>query len=226
MRQVDRLDYDNRRIDILGTEDESDLRRILRFNLESQGFGVREAEDGRVALERIKEKKPDCLILDVMMPEMNGFEVCKRIKSMDKVKDIPIIFLTARGAVEDKVKAMGFDADDYMVKPFEFDELLARINLHISKSNTKQADLDREGEKVSKQVVEELARSLFEPVSKLREELVRLMDLAGENPALSQSIKKCEKYRREIRAVYIDLHRKLDPFYEPEDSDKEVVDIK
>ncbi len=226
MISEDRSDLVPGQIDILVTEDDSDLRRILRFNLESQGFAVREARDGKEALKNIKEKKPDCLILDVMMPEMNGFEVCKRIKSINKMKDIPIIFLTARGAVEDKVKGMGFDADDYMVKPFEFDELLARINLHVSKSNMKKADMDLESEKVSKQVVEELARSLFEPVSKLREELVKLMDLAGENPVLSQSIKRCEKYRREIRAVYTDFHRKLDPFYEPEDTENEVVDIK
>ena len=127
---------------VLVAEDDKDLRRLLQFDLESGGFKVRLAENGKVALDMIRAKKPDCIILDVMMPVMDGFEACKRLKSINSTRDIPIIFLTARGATEDKVKAMGFEADDYMIKPFDFKELIARINLQISKKEMKSYDVE------------------------------------------------------------------------------------
>ncbi len=205
--------------DIVVAEDDKDLRRIIKFNLENANFAVREAENGQIALDRVYEKNPDCLILDVMMPKMDGFEVCKRVKSVDSTRDIPIIFLTARGSSEDKVKGMGFDPDDYLTKPFDFPELIARINLHISKRNAKQRDVETAGEDNLTEIVADLSSKMDEPMGKLRADLEMLMDKLGGDPELSAIVKRCENSRRELRKIYTELHSKLDPFYEPEEEE-------
>jgi DNA-binding response OmpR family regulator len=224
MEEIFSFDQDPGKYDILVAEDDKDLNRIIKFNLESHGFSVRQAEDGKEALEKVQEKKPDCLVLDVMMPEMDGFEVCKRLKSVNSTKDIPVIFLTARGSTEDKVKGMGLDPEDYMVKPFDFTELLARIVLHISKGCAKKDDLERAERKINREVVTDLSACLTEPLDKLREELLLLMKKVKGNSKLEEIVQRCEKHRQELRNIYIEHQRKVDPFFEP-DPEPETVSI-
>ncbi len=211
-------------IDVLVAEDDKDLRRLIQFDLEGSNFKVRVAENGQIALDKIREKKPDCIILDVMMPVMDGFEVCKRLKSMNATRDIPIIFLTARGSTEDKVKGMGFNADDYMVKPFDFAELAARIKLHVSKRNVNKDDLKKAGEKALKESVNDLAKKLKDPLDRLRKELVAISGLSGQGDGFSSSLARCEQARREIRDIFVELQTELDPFFEPEE-EKETVTL-
>lgn len=109
---------------ILIVEDEKNIARFLELELRHEQFETLVAYDGRNGLELATSQQVDCILLDVMLPELNGIEVCRRIR---KVSDVPIILLTARDAVMDRVAGLDAGADDYIVKPFAIEELLARI---------------------------------------------------------------------------------------------------
>ena len=109
---------------ILIVEDEKNIARFLELELRHEQFETLVAYDGRTGLELAISKQIDCVLLDVMLPELNGIEVCRRIR---KVSDVPILLLTARDAVMDRVAGLDAGADDYIVKPFAIEELLARI---------------------------------------------------------------------------------------------------
>ena len=111
--------------DILIAEDDADVRKWLAIALETEGHAVRAAENGRVALAAVCAKRPDLLVLDVMMPECDGFTVCRTIRETDAA--LPILMLTARDSERDKVAGLGLGADDYITKPFSMAELFARI---------------------------------------------------------------------------------------------------
>jgi len=115
-------------IKILLVDDEPNILDFLELGLQNEGFEVRKTQDGMTAINLIKDFQPHVVILDVMMPGMDGFEVCQLIKKMD---NIAVIMLTARDEVDDRVKGLTLGADDYMVKPFSFEELLARIYARI-----------------------------------------------------------------------------------------------
>lgn len=109
---------------ILVVEDDRRIRDLLRRGLAFEGYEVIPAEDGESALRSVRERIPDAVILDLMLPGIDGLEVCRRLRS---VSTVPILVLTARDTVPDRVTGLDAGADDYMVKPFAFDELLARI---------------------------------------------------------------------------------------------------
>ncbi|MFQ5860218.1 MAG: response regulator transcription factor [Dehalococcoidia bacterium] len=109
---------------ILVVDDEPRYLRLIRFNLEAGGYRVAGAATGEEALATLARQVPDLVILDIMLPGQDGFEICERIR---EVSTIPIVMLTARGAEEDKVKGLHLGADDYVVKPFSAQELLARV---------------------------------------------------------------------------------------------------
>ncbi|MEX1019076.1 MAG: response regulator transcription factor [Litorilinea sp.] len=118
---------------ILIVEDDRRIRDVLRRGLIFEGYQVDTAEDGESALRALREKLPDAVILDLMLPGMDGIEVCKRIRT---VSNLPILMLTARDAVPDRVVGLDAGADDYMVKPFAFDELLARLRALFRRRQT------------------------------------------------------------------------------------------
>jgi two-component system, OmpR family, response regulator len=109
---------------LLVVDDEANLRSMLSAALRHHGFEVTEAEDGREALEAVTRDRPDLVILDVMLPELDGFEVCRRMRSDGD--HTPVLFLTARDGTEDKVRGLTLGGDDYLQKPFSLDELVAR----------------------------------------------------------------------------------------------------
>lgn len=113
---------------ILVVEDEAEIAGYLRRGLSFEGFVVETAADGQAALIAARERPPDVIVLDVMLPKIDGFEVARRIRS---ASDVPIIMLTARDAVPDRVQGLEVGADDYLVKPFAFEELLARIKAQL-----------------------------------------------------------------------------------------------
>lgn len=115
-------------IKILVVDDEPGILDFLELGLQNEGFEVVTAQDGMEAVNVAKEFQPHIAILDVMMDGMDGFEVCRLLK---KVQNVAVIMLTARDEVQDRVKGLTLGADDYMVKPFSFDELLARINARL-----------------------------------------------------------------------------------------------
>lgn len=111
---------------VLIVEDEKALAEILEYNFKKEGYVVDTASDGEIALDKIIFKAPDLVILDWMLPKLSGIELCKKVRSNKKIKNIPIIMLTARGEEEDRLKGLEMGADDYVTKPFSINELLAR----------------------------------------------------------------------------------------------------
>jgi len=112
---------------VLVVEDERDIRELVRFTLEQEGFVVDEAADADAALERIARRAPDLLVLDVMLPGMSGLELCQRLRTGPATAAMPILMLTAKGAEVDRVLGLEMGADDYVVKPFSPREVVARI---------------------------------------------------------------------------------------------------
>ena len=115
---------------ILIVEDEKKIARFLELELKHEGYDVLTAFDGRSGLDTALEKDPDLLILDLMLPELSGIEVCRRLRH---TSDMPIIMLTAKDDVSDKVMGLDMGADDYVTKPFAIEELLARIRVALKK---------------------------------------------------------------------------------------------
>jgi len=108
-------------------EDELDFLSTLTERLEFEGFVVATAVDGEEALRKIPEEKPDLILLDIMLPEMNGYQVCRELKSNPETKTIPVVVVTAKSQESDKFWAKETGADDYLTKPFEMEELLQKI---------------------------------------------------------------------------------------------------
>ena len=115
------------RTKILIVDDELDTLLPLKRALEMEDFSVIEAQDGAEALEKVRSEIPDLVLLDLMLPKINGFEVCQRLKQDEATSSIPIIMLTAKGETSDKIEGIEIGADDYVTKPFNLDELKARI---------------------------------------------------------------------------------------------------
>jgi two-component system, OmpR family, KDP operon response regulator KdpE len=109
---------------ILIVDDESGLRELVRINLEHEGYAVLQAENGVQGVAMVREEMPDLVIMDVMMPEMDGWEACKKVREFSQV---PVLMLTARVQSQDIVTGLDSGADDYLLKPFNMDELMARV---------------------------------------------------------------------------------------------------
>ncbi len=124
---------------ILIAEDEPNLRDVLRFQLEAAGFEVIEARDGQQALEYAWSQQPDLVLLDVMMPRLDGYEVCRRLRAAFETRTVPIIMLTAKSEVADKVSGLSDGANDYVTKPWEHRELLLRIRNILEWSRQQRA---------------------------------------------------------------------------------------
>ena len=116
---------------VLVIEDEPAQREVLIYNLEAEGYGVSHAEDGDEALVVVEEAQPDLIILDWMLPGVSGIEVCRRLKAGSQTRSIPIIMLTARGEETDRVRGLETGADDYVVKPYSVNELMARVRTQL-----------------------------------------------------------------------------------------------
>jgi len=123
---------------ILVVDDEEPIQELLKFNLEKEGYLVCVAKDGPEALKRVENDQPDLLVLDLMLPGMDGLEVCRKLRSNPKFQQIPIIMLTAKGEEIDKVLGLELGADDYMTKPFSPRELLARIKARLRRPNSQE----------------------------------------------------------------------------------------
>ena len=123
---------------VLIVDDERPILDILKYNLEKEGYETIEAYDGEQALEFALTKNPDVVLLDVMLPKMDGFEVCRKIR--EKKPTIPILMLTAREEEVDKVLGLELGADDYITKPFSVRELMARVKANLRRVNTEPAE--------------------------------------------------------------------------------------
>ena len=122
---------------ILVVDDEKPISDIVKFNLEKEGFEVVTAFDGEEALEKVEEENPDLIVLDLMLPKMDGLEVCREVR---KTRDIPIIMVTAKDQEIDKVLGLELGADDYVTKPFSNRELVARVKANVRRQASIQSN--------------------------------------------------------------------------------------
>src|ERR1700720_5017173 len=116
---------------ILIIEDDADLFALLKYNLEKEGFSLRGLETGKGAIELCRQQRPDLILLDIMLPDSDGLDICKGIRKDPDLASTPIIFLTARASETDRIVGLELGANDYVVKPFFVRELIARIKLQF-----------------------------------------------------------------------------------------------
>ena len=128
---------------VMVVEDEEALSMLLSYNLEKEGYEVATVSNGLNAVSEVERLRPSVIILDWMLPEISGVEICKLIRSKPDIKNIPIIMLTAKSQEEDKIKGLSAGADDYVTKPFSVPELMARV-----KTNMRRAPMFEEKEKI------------------------------------------------------------------------------
>ncbi|MBQ8660956.1 MAG: phosphate regulon transcriptional regulator PhoB [Alphaproteobacteria bacterium] len=119
---------------VMVIEDEEALALMLKYNLEKEGYGVVVESRGNKAIAEIEKHCPSVILLDWMLPEMSGVDICKLIRSKPDIKNIPVIMLTAKGEEEDKIKGLSAGADDYVTKPFSVPELLARVKTQLRRA--------------------------------------------------------------------------------------------
>ncbi len=131
------LDTSSRKYRILVVDDERRMVGFIRLNLEQDGFEVIEAFNGSEALERLRDSLPDLILLDVMMPDIDGFDVLRMIR---EISQVPVIMLTAKGEEDDKVKGLELGADDYVTKPFSPRELVSRVKAVLRRGGTFEED--------------------------------------------------------------------------------------
>lgn len=129
---------------ILVVDDEVDLVEVIRFALEKEDFTVLVSHDGEDALEQARNESPDLIILDVMLPKLDGYKICRLLKFDERYKHIPILMLTAKTQEKDKTLGMETGADDYITKPFEIDKLMKKIKSYMStKQKTNNFQISR-----------------------------------------------------------------------------------
>ena len=126
---------------VLSIEDEADIQELVTYNLEREGFAVLTSADGEAGLALARQENPDLILLDLMLPGMDGLEVCQQLKNDDNTRGIPVIMVSAKGEESDVVLGLGMGADDYVPKPFRPRELIARVKAHLrrGRSRTEQS---------------------------------------------------------------------------------------
>jgi diguanylate cyclase (GGDEF)-like protein len=182
---------------ILVADDEPINRSLIQRRLEREGYRVFIAENGREAVAMARETLPDLVILDVMMPEMDGMEACRLIKEDERTHDLPVIFLSARDETEMKVSGLTLGANDYISKPFKAEELLARVSVAIRlKRERDQLRASAEAAKASAEMAHEQA---------VTDALTGLLNRYGLQRTLQHEQAEARRYQRPLSCVLIDL---------------------
>jgi len=148
---------------VLIVDDDADIRRFLGLTLRHDGFDVLEAVDADDALAQARTRDPDVILLDVMMPGVDGYEVCRRLRADPRTTETPVILLTAKGRAEDKIRGLDVGADDYVVKPFDPEELVARVNSVLRRSRSLRDVSPLTGLPGNKRIDAQLRRLVAEP---------------------------------------------------------------
>lgn len=194
---------------ILIVEDEADIRELLRFNLEREGFSVLEAADGNEGLKLARQHLPDLVLLDVMLPGLDGFEVCRRLGAQAETAHMPVLMLTAKGEEMDRVVGLSLGADDYVVKPFSVRELMLRIRAVLRRGvrSSESPMLERHGIRLRPEAhtVEAQGEELLLTATEFRllEDLLRH---AGSVRTREQLLNKVWGYSFEGYARTVDTH--------------------
>jgi DNA-binding response OmpR family regulator len=194
---------------ILIIEDEKNITRFLELELKYEGYEVGSAENGRDGLEKALVEDWDCILLDLMLPQLNGVEVCRRIRAL---KSTPIIMITARDSVMDRVSGLDSGADDYIVKPFAIEELLARVRSLLRRVGEKKVQKDETILKNRQLVLKEQARLVMKngdliELTKREYELL-YMFMKNQNIVLSREaiLNKVWGYESEVETNIVDVY--------------------
>jgi len=150
---------------ILVVEDEPHILDIVTYLLEDDGYRVLQASEGHTALDLVEMHGPDLIISDVSMPGMDGFALCERVRANPRFAQTPFIFLTARGERADMRRGMGLGADDYVIKPFEPDDLLAAVNVRLARAAEAQAAIHQAGADLQDQIIRTLTHEFRTPLA-------------------------------------------------------------
>ena len=201
----------NKEIRILLVEDEPSLIFTLKDTLESEGYRVIVSEDGEQAVGLAQEHKPDIMILDIMLPGKNGYEICQEIRSLKFT--FPIIMLTAKDQELDKVKGLDIGADDYITKPFGVKELLARIQARLRRAGTYSSSSNIEILQLSTTKIDLLESKAIFADGKINEltareiELIRyLLQAGGEPVSRDELLEKVWRYEYSTNTRTVDVH--------------------
>jgi len=203
--------------DILVVDDTSVNLTVLLRILSSQGYQVRPALSGEIALKAVQEDLPDLILLDIIMPEMDGFEVCERLKSDIRTKDIPIIFISALGSTEDKVRGFEAGGVDYISKPFQAAEVLARVKTHLAlRQMHLQLLKEIEERRTAQEELKIINTELDQLVDARTAELNRQTEMLSEtNVALKVLLEKREEDKKELEEqVVLNLQKLIFPYLE------------
>jgi signal transduction histidine kinase len=213
---------------ILVVDDNRDNVELLAKRLNSMGFLVVEAYDGEEALAKVAAEEPDLVILDVMMPKMDGFEVCRRLKTDERTRFIPVILLTAKREVPDKVKGLDTGADDYVTKPFDPKELLARVKSLLQRRSTEQRHATTEKLGALGQMAEGVAHEVRNPMVTIGGFARRIHDKLPEADPLREYaahiIKEVERLESMVEEIVRFKALMISP-YEPVDMERLIAQV-
>ena len=166
---------------ILIVDDAVDTVELLRKRFRSEGYDTAEAYDGEEALKGVEEYNPDLIVLDVMMPKVDGYEVCRRLKADENKKYIPVLMLTAKGEIESKVKGLEIGADDYLAKPFDYKELSARVKSLLTIKASREKLVEEEKSVALDKMMDEVAHEIRNPLVSIGGFAKRVYDRLPEN---------------------------------------------
>lgn len=170
---------------VLVVDDNMANLQLLTTLLKRQGYILYQAQSGAEALEKVRSKPPDLILLDIKMPEMDGFEVCRRLKANNDTRDIPVIFISALQAIDDKIKGFTVGGVDYITKPFQIQEVLARVKTHLDIC-TLQQRLQQQNLQLQKEI----------QARRAAEEELRLLNAELENRVLERTRELCMEQER------------------------------
>lgn len=191
------VEMEDRIYTILVADDEPVNRALIQRRLEREGYRVLTVPNGSQAVEKAKEFLPDLVLLDVMMPEMDGMDACRLIKEDETTRDIPIIFLSARDETEMKVSGLSLGANDYISKPFKAEELLARVHVAIR--------MKSERDNLRTSAKEATARAEVAQQRAMTDALTGLLNRYGLQHILSHEHAEARRYDRPLSCLMIDL---------------------
>ena len=186
---------------VLIADDDSAFRKMIKISLEAENFEVLEAEDGQQCIEKTLKENPQVILMDILMPQMDGLKACSILRNMVSSRNIPIIFLTVKSEVENKLEGFECGADDYLPKPFDPSELCARINAILTRTTTmksKLENLETLYQKVSS-VNEELRKQV------IVDELTRLYNYKYFVKRMEEEVNRCIRYNRHFTLLMFDL---------------------
>ena len=212
--------------DIVIVDDVPDNLRLLVGILKEHGYKVRPAPSGVRALATVQKEPPDLILLDIMMPEMNGYEVCERLKADELTRDIPIIFLSALNEVFDKVKAFKAGGVDYISKPFQVEEVLARVKTHLMICSQQKALSWQNKELMKKnKLITEQAEKL--KLLATRDPLTGLSNRRDFHEKAKQEEKRFKRSKRPFALIMLDIDhfKKVNDTYGHDCGDKVIVGV-